>query len=44
MILIIACNKKVMPVITSRTTEPSLLAKYIVDVKPDLEIGETIFY
>jgi hypothetical protein len=42
LIVIIACNKKAMPVITSRTNEPPP-AKSITDVKPDLETGKTIF-
>ena len=41
--VIIACNKKAMPVITSRATEPPPLPKSITDVKPDLETGKTIF-
>ena len=43
MIVVIACNKKGMPVITSRTTEPPPPAKPITDVKPDIETGKTIF-
>jgi hypothetical protein len=43
LIVIIACNKKAMPVITSRTTEPPPPAKSIIDVKPDIETGKTIF-
>ncbi len=32
-----------MPVITSRTTEPPAPVKSIIDVKPDIETGKTIF-
>ena len=32
-----------MPVITSRTTEPPLPTKPVVDVKPDIETGKIIF-
>ena len=32
-----------MPVITSRTTEPPPPAKPIIDIKPDIETGKTIF-
>ena len=41
--VIIACNKKAMLVITSRTTEPPPPAKSITDIKPDIETGKTIF-
>jgi hypothetical protein len=41
--VIIACNKKTMPVITSCTTELPLAAKPIMDVKSDIETGKTIF-
>ena len=43
LIVIIACNKKAMPVITSRTAEPPLPTKLVVDVKPDIETGKIIF-
>lgn len=43
LIVIIACNKKAIPVITSRTTEPPPPAKSITGIKPDIEIGKTIF-
>lgn len=41
--VIIACNKKAMPVITSRTTESPAPVKPIADIKPDIETGKTIF-
>jgi hypothetical protein len=40
---IIACNKKAIPVITSRTTEAPPPVKSITDVKPDIETGKIIF-
>ncbi len=41
--VLIACNKKAIPVITSRTTSPSDPVKQIADIKPDMEIGKKIF-
>jgi cytochrome c5 len=37
-----ACQKKTLPTITSRTTEPSKPVT-VVNVKPDIAIGKTIF-
>ena len=42
-IAVIACNKKAVPVITSRVSDPPSPAKRIVDVKADIELGKTIF-
>ena len=39
----VACNRNVMPVITSRTTEPEQPAKPLTYVKPDIERGKVIF-
>ena len=38
-----SCQRKAVPVITSRKTEPPAPAKKIIDVKPDTEMGKTIF-
>jgi cytochrome c5 len=38
-----ACQKKGLPTITTRTTEPSKPVTVAVDVKPDMAMGKTIF-
>jgi cytochrome c5 len=43
MIVLIACNRTAMPVITSRKTEPSVPAKPVLSVYPDIETGKIIF-
>lgn len=43
LIILIACNRKAMPVITSRTTEPTLPVKPVSDINPDIETGKVIF-
>ena len=40
--IIQACQKKTLPTITTRTTEPAKPVT-IVDVKPDMAIGKIIF-
>ena len=41
--IIQACQKKTLPTITTRTTEPSKPVTVAVDVKPDAAIGKIIF-
>lgn len=38
-----ACNKKALPTITQRTTEPPAPVKKTIDIKPDVETGKVIF-
>ncbi|NOT51673.1 MAG: hypothetical protein HOP10_10405 [Chitinophagaceae bacterium] len=41
--VIIACNKKAMPVISERTTDPPKPESPVADVKPDIVIGQRVF-
>lgn len=41
--MLIACHKRAVPVITTRTVEPPPPAKPVSDVKADPELGKTIF-
>jgi len=43
MLTVIACNKKSMPTITSRTTGPPPPESPVANVKPDLVIGQRVF-
>lgn len=38
-----ACQKKGLPTITTRTTEPEKPVTVMVDVKPDMAMGKIIF-
>jgi uncharacterized membrane protein len=38
-----ACQKKALPIITTRPTEPAKPVTIVADVKPDVAIGKTIF-
>jgi hypothetical protein len=38
-----ACQKKALPTITTRTTEPSKPVTVAVNVKPDIAMGKIIF-
>ena len=42
-VIIQACQKKTLPTITTRITEPSKPVTVAVDVKPDTAIGKNIF-
>ncbi len=42
-VIIQACQKKTLPTITTRTTEPSKPLTAAVDVKPDEAAGKIIF-
>ncbi|HEV7782459.1 MAG TPA: hypothetical protein VGO58_14390 [Chitinophagaceae bacterium] len=42
-ILAMACNKKVLPVITERKTDPPSPQKTILNITPDLARGKMIF-
>lgn len=42
-VITVSCDKKAIPVITARTTEPLPPAKKLINVKPDMELGKTIF-
>ncbi|MCY7310235.1 MAG: hypothetical protein LH619_05605 [Chitinophagaceae bacterium] len=39
----VACNRKALPTITERRKDAPPPAKKIIDVKPDIEMGKTIF-
>ncbi len=41
--IVIACNRKALPVITDRTKEPSAPVSRAVNVKPDIVLGKTIY-
>ena len=41
--IILACNKKTIPTISDRTTDPPKPESPVANVKPDLAIGKTIF-
>jgi len=41
--VLLACQKKSIPVITARTSEPPPPQKKLVDVQPDMVLGKTIF-
>lgn len=38
-----ACNKKAIPTIADRTTDPPKPESPVANVKPDIEAGKTIF-
>ena len=42
-VVVIACNKKAMPVITERTTDPPPPESPVANVKPDLVIGQRVY-
>ncbi|HMK24552.1 MAG TPA: hypothetical protein VK483_00880 [Chitinophagaceae bacterium] len=42
-VIIQACQQKALPMITTRTTEPSKPVTAVVDVKPDAAVGKIIF-
>ena len=41
-IIVVACTRKALPVITERKSDPPL-AKPVIDVKPDMEKGKIVF-
>jgi hypothetical protein len=42
-VFIQACQKKTLPTITTRTTEPARPVTVVADVKPDIATGKIIF-